>query len=229
MLLFPGACDKPAGTVASATAPVPAPSIPTGKPWQVAQRSTFTIPDTGDAVALTIDDVTRGQVMVTLTQRNGPPLAGPVSMREGDAVPVDCAGQRTWLRLKLLDNALVGADHATFVFETTAPPLPEIRKIERLLKLVETSPATFVRNGVEFSGAAASGHLNRKLNSLDTGQLTAEEFITQGASASSQTGEAYEVILPGGQRQSLAEWLRDELRRMEAADSDARQKSPRAE
>lgn len=220
----PAAPNAPAAPGSPAVTP-----LPVGKEFQVSQRATYAFPETDEAVSLTLDDITRGQVIVTLTHRNSPNLVGPVSMREGHSQPVDYAGQRTWLWLKRLDNALIGNDTATFVIKSEKPGLTELLKIEKLLERVEKGGATFVRSGKEFSAAAAANHLERKFNTLYTPELTAAEFITQGASVSSETGETYEVVLPGGQRQPLGDWLREELKKIEAADKNPGPDSPAAE
>src|SRR5688572_27109742 len=62
----------------------PAPAL-TGLPIEmtVKQRTTTDVPGSEGAVSLTIDDITRGQVMASLAGKDGAPLLAPTSLIEG--------------------------------------------------------------------------------------------------------------------------------------------------
>src|SRR5688500_3340761 len=52
---------------------------------KVRQRSTTRVPGSQQALHLTIDDITRGQVMTSLKDSDGKPVLAPTSFKEGDA------------------------------------------------------------------------------------------------------------------------------------------------
>ncbi|VVP52120.1 DUF5329 domain-containing protein [Pseudomonas fluorescens] len=88
------------------------------------------------------------------------------------------------------------------------------QEIKGLLNFVEHSECRFVRNGSEYSGVQARGHLEQKLNYLEGKHLVsrAEDFIDLAATKSSMSGIAYEVRCPAGV-QPASTWLMTELQR----------------
>lgn len=88
------------------------------------------------------------------------------------------------------------------------------QEIQGLLDFVEHSECRFVRNRSEYPGVQARVHLEKKLNYLEGKNMvsSAEDFITLGATKSSVTGTAYEVVCPTG-IQPASTWLTTELKR----------------
>jgi hypothetical protein len=86
-------------------------------------------------------------------------------------------------------------------------PVREQNKIDYLIGEVESSPATFLRNGAEHTGTRAAAHLARKLRFAGKRVQTARDFIVGIATKSETSGKAYEIRWPDGRRQPLAEWL----------------------
>jgi hypothetical protein len=72
----------------------------------------------------------------------------------------------------------------------------------------------FVRNGSDYPGPEARGHLEKKLNYLQGKRLinSAEDFIERAASKNSISGSAYTVKCPAGE-QLASTWLTTELQR----------------
>ena len=67
---------------------------------------------------LSIDDVTGGQVLVTVRDRNDKKLIDEKSMKLGDACEFELDGSRYRLRISQLTNVLIGTDFAVFEIET---------------------------------------------------------------------------------------------------------------
>lgn len=92
-----------------------------------------------------------------------------------------------------------------------AAPLPAAARAEAemLLQRLAASGCDFQRNGSWYSGAEARGHLLKKLDYLEGKGLiaTTEQFIAQGASASSMSGQPYRVRCPGKPVQETGPWL----------------------
>jgi hypothetical protein len=88
----------------------------------------------------------------------------------------------------------------------------EKKKIDFLISSVENlKGATFIRNGSEYDGKKAAGHLRMKLqNALVVD--TADDFIKLCASKSSITGEPYMIRLPDGKTIKSEEYFREKLK-----------------
>lgn len=103
---------------------------------------------------------------------------------------------------------------------TAAPLLPAARaEVDALLTRLQTSGCEFNRNGSWYAGAEARAHLLKKLDYLEGKSLvtTAEQFIEQGASASSMSGKAYLVRCAGKAPVESAQWLKAELQAVRSA------------
>lgn len=188
---------------------------------RVKQRSTTEVPGAANELSLTADDITRGQVMVSLVRKRAP-LLGPISMTQGDEASFRFGEVNYRLRLTELNNSLVGEDFATFeISEGGANLLSESRKIDELIKAVESLPgAVFLRNGVEHSAGEAAKHLALKLEAANGAIKTAEQFIEQIASRSSTTGDAYQIRFDDGRTVNAGDYLREELARLNSSGGD---------
>ena len=97
-----------------------------------------------------------------------------------------------------------------------APPPHEQTRIDRLIRFVESQKdMKFVRNGSEYSCAEAAKFLRGKLESMGGEVKTAREFIERIASKSSMSGQPYQVKFADGKTMLAAQFLADELKRIE--------------
>jgi hypothetical protein len=88
----------------------------------------------------------------------------------------------------------------------------ERNKIEALLSCIEgLTDARFIRNGKDFSAAAAAEFLRRKWQTLDAQISCAQDFIDKVASFSSTTGKPYLIRFSNGREAPNAEFLRQQL------------------
>ncbi len=114
--------------------------------------------------------------------------------------------RRAWL--------LAGVSMAATVW--AAPPPAEQARIERLIDFVETrSDIRFVRNDTAYSAKDAARFLRGKYKKMGEHVGTAQQFIEQIASKSSTSGEAYLIRLADGRQIPAAQFLGDELKRMD--------------
>lgn len=98
-----------------------------------------------------------------------------------------------------------------------APPPHEQGRIERLIHFVESQKdMKFIRNGSEYSCADAAKFLRGKLESMGGEVTTAREFIERIASKSSMSGQPYHVRFADGRLMPAAQFLAEELKRMDA-------------
>ena len=188
----------------------------------VKQRSTTAVPGSDEALRITIDDITAGQVMVSLADNDGKGVLASTSLKQGETAEFKFQQQKYQLTLSELENELVGEDFATIAISqgsTPSPALPargresdlsaatsggresisEREKIERLLKAIESAEGDlFIRNGVEHSAKDAAEHLRSKWNAAGSEIKSVDDFIDNIASKSSLSGELYRVRLIDG-------------------------------
>ena len=84
-------------------------------------------------------------------------------------------------------------------------------EIPYLLNLIKTSSYTFERNGQNGSGKSAAELLQFKFNQNKNNIHTTQDFIEKVASFSGHTMKSYHVILPGGEKILLKDFLYAEL------------------
>lgn len=91
-------------------------------------------------------------------------------------------------------------------------PAAEQARIDRLIEDVGQSKAVFIRNGVEYDAAKAVSHLKFKLFMAGSRVQSAKDFIDGVASHSEESGQPYEIRLPGAKaRVPLRAWLFERL------------------
>lgn len=96
-----------------------------------------------------------------------------------------------------------------------APPVEQTR-IERLIRFVEThKDMKFIRNGSEYSCEDAGQFLRGKLKAMGDDVTTARTFIERIASKSSMSGQPYQVKFSDGKTMLAANFLSEELNRIE--------------
>lgn len=185
----------------------------------VKQRSTTAVPGTKDELLITIDDITRGQVIVSLVHKNGEAILGPHSLKSDDAIRFYFGNSDYFLRLAKLNDALLGEDFASFVISSSeTQTLSEEQKIEQLLKAVESlSDAVFLRNDKEYSAKEAAKHLRQKWAAASGEIKSATSFIDLVASKSSLTGESYQIRHADGRIILVRDFLREELERLDTS------------
>ncbi len=96
--------------------------VPDGNTLEIAQRSTVFAACTGNIIGVTIGDITRKQVDVSVIRQDGTPVAGPRSMQEGEIIRFDLNGFSYEMILGKLTNRLAGEDSASFEVRTVARP-----------------------------------------------------------------------------------------------------------
>lgn len=180
-----------------------------------AQRSTSSVPGSEDKLKLTIDDITRGQVIASLSHADGAPVLSPASMKSGDSRPFLIGSEQYRLTLVSLNNELIGDDTAEF---RIAPPseLTETKKIEMLIDAVERlDGAKFIRNGSDYAPDEAASHLRRKWEAAGDRVKTADAFIEHLGARSSATGEPYQIRKADGEVIESETFLRETLAEIE--------------
>jgi hypothetical protein len=90
------------------------------------------------------------------------------------------------------------------------------KEITLLLDRIEASNCSFSRNGDWYPSAEARKHLQMKLDYMVKRKMlgTTEEFIAKAATASSVSGEAYQIRCGTQAPVASATWLTTELKRI---------------
>jgi hypothetical protein len=216
-VLLPG-CSSQAGPQSRSLSSSPISPPLTGLPVTITvkQRTTTDIPGSQGRLRLTIDDITRGQVLTSLSAADGASVLAPVSLQPDATASFEFHGRRYELRLKELDNALIGDDFATFILSQPAGPLTEEQKIEKLIGDIEKlQDATFIRNGTEHSAQEAAEHLRLKRRTAGDRIETARQFIDHLATSSSASGEPYQIKFRDGTRVPAGRYLLQRLEKLE--------------
>lgn len=92
----------------------------------------------------------------------------------------------------------------------------EQARIDRLIAYIESrKDVTFVRNGKDYSCADAARFMGGKMRTMGEHVTTAQQFIDQIAAKSSTTGQPYMIRFADGRVQPAAQFLGDELVRMD--------------
>jgi hypothetical protein len=194
--------------------------------FTVLQRSTTALPGSNGKVVLTIDDITRDQVMATLSWEDGTPIVATRSLRQDDVVTFTAGDHAYKIKLKTLKNVLVGNDRATFQLRPAPAErvnaLSETEKIEALiLSLKQLVGATFIRNGKEHTLDDAISHMRNKWEWKKSEIKTADDFIRIAGSKSSTSGKAYIIAMPDGTEWQTGDWFRKQLALIEEAPGKA--------
>jgi hypothetical protein len=80
----------------------------------VMQDGTQEMPGLQGLANVHIDDITRGQVVLSVADDAGQPLAPPKSVREGEVVSFTIKGATFYVRVAQLENKLLGGDFGEF-------------------------------------------------------------------------------------------------------------------
>lgn len=238
-VLLIAACSPSSPPSSSAAVPAPAPAVALAPgDFTVPQRSTTPLPGSDGRLLLTIDDITRGQVMAGVAWGDGAPLVAVRSMREGDAMTLKLGEETYTLTLTDLTNVLVGDDYAKFTLQSAAAkaaavpaddaaePAPasggmsEDAKIEALIQAVGAlEGARFVRNGDEHPAADAMEHMRAKWDWKRDDIKTAKDFIRVVGSKSSVSGKPYLIRMADGTEVQAGEWFRARLAELERGET----------
>jgi hypothetical protein len=109
---------------------------------------------------------------------------------------------------------------ATSLMAWSGPPQKQTQtEVTHLLTYLDRSGCEFFRNGTWHDAHQARDHLEMKYSYLLKKNLvhSADDFIAGAATASSMSGQAYQVRCGDGAAVPSADWLRAELTRFRKA------------
>jgi hypothetical protein len=183
----------------------------------VPQRKKRFVPGSRNWLEVRIDDITASRVLMEVVAADGSIVVPEQLVHERDYFEFQLAGARYVLSVQKLVNLLIGDDHAEFHVQAAASFRPD--RIGQLLRVIEGSPDTFVREGNDYEGPAAAQFLIARLAVPRNRAVDVEEFIESFASQSSRTGEPYHVRDKDGGVVTMRDWLRKARQRIEAGEA----------
>jgi len=190
----------------------------------IIQRNSKPLPGSRGYLTLSIDDITGGQVLVTVRSGDGQAFIDQRSMRQGETATFEFNGAQYALTIEKMVNLLIGDDWAVFSI-SAGPSDPQLakerRRIDSLIQAIGRGDATFLRGGVEYSPGRAMVHIRQKYDFVYSEVRTLDSFIDHVGGVSWGTGEEYRVRLPDGKTVKATEWLRTMAARLEAEAAQA--------
>jgi len=197
-----------------------------GAPLRLVQRTSAELPGSRGVYQVGIDDITAGQVGLTVGRKDGAAVLVSRSVKPHDTVPFTIDGHRYEIVVEALDNAVIGDDSAQLRVravadeggDTPTATRSEPERIEALLAAIASSGIVFVRNGSDHNATEAADHLRMKWSRAGDRITTAESFIDHLGSKSSTSGEPYQVRLPDGTTRDAGPWLHEQLAAVDAAE-----------
>lgn len=188
--------------------------------FALTQRTTRPIIDFHEDLIITIGDITRGKVSVSLIEKQGKVVLSERYMQDSDFIEFEFHGFPYRLHLQRLDNQLAGEDTAYFQILSAPTKASQIHNVQSpdeeidslLSNLSELSDAKFVRNNSSYTVDEAIAHLTRKRKSARSPIKSAEDFIELVGSKSSMSDKPYIINLSDGRSISSREWFIEHLK-----------------
>jgi hypothetical protein len=160
----------------------------------VKQRTTTAVPGSDESLKITVDDITAGQVMVSLAGAEGQGVLASTSINEGEAVEFKFQEQQYLLTLSDLNNELIGDDFATFVISSGATPSPALPAMGRESEDVKEA-------------FPARGRESEEMKESVTARGKETEEITEALPARTSGGS----VDPGSESEDVTEREKDEV------------------
>ncbi|MBA4020453.1 MAG: hypothetical protein C0483_25105 [Pirellula sp.] len=179
----------------------------------VKQRTSEVVPGSEGKLQVTIDDITRGQVIVSLSHRKHGLSIGPTSLRPDDTKLFKLGSESYQLRLKSLNNALLGDDFAELEFAPPPDASREKRRIETLIARIERmNDAAFIRQRREITPKEEAEFLRALWKEAGDEAATAERFVEFIDVTAKLAGDPYLVRLSDKTVVPAGGYLREQLR-----------------
>jgi hypothetical protein len=100
----------------------------------VKQRRAKSIPGSDEKVMVKVDDITGGQVLISINRDTGVVVLDDVSVRQGEVVSFDVSRDTFYLRVKELRNFVIGEDFAVLEIAANRDALDSIEREDEATK-----------------------------------------------------------------------------------------------
>ena len=180
--------------------------LPVEAKFTVMQRPAEDLPGSNGSLQLWIEDITSGQVRISIVDSQWTPVVRTTSVRPGDCVPLDIHQEKYVVGVRKLVNRLVGDDYGVFII--CRPKRWEKIRVNVMLDRIENSMAKFIQDGQELSGRQFSSVLKEKMKKSATKIETVDAFLARVAARPEQPARPYKVRFEEGAEYELTAWLR---------------------
>jgi len=192
----------------------------------IIQRQLKEVPGSDGYLSVYIDDITGGQVLLTIMTADRQNLVDQTSVSRGDSLTFTIGEEKYRLTVETLVNFISGDDYGIFTIYRLAPPKVdekrEREKIERLIDVIEGSDVTFIRDDKEYTPKEAAEHIRKKYEYARENIHTLEEFIDKVASHSWISRRDYLVRLSDGTEVTASKWLHEQAAKLGKPEADKR-------
>ena len=192
---------------------------------KIHQRWYETLPGSNGYLQVHIEDITGGQVLLSILTAQRDVIVPETSVRQGDRVRFSFGeGDYTVSVVKLV-NLIFDDDYGFFTVSELPPEEVEkvgaqLEKIDALIDAIERSDVTFIREGEKYTGKDAAAHIRDKLKLAAPTIHTVEQFIDRVAGISWMTRQEYQVKLADGTQVGAKAWLREQAAALEPEKPD---------
>lgn len=165
----------------------------------VRQRGYETVPGSFDYLQVHTDDITGGQMALTLTAGGDKKLINRVSVNQADVLGFSLGDKDYHLAVDALVNQLFGDDHCELAIFVMKPA--ERARIERALRALSRAEVEVLVGDKEMIAKQGANHFRNRFENGDTSVETFEQFLE------SCVGKA-RVRSAAGKTSPAADWLR---------------------
>lgn len=180
--------------------------LPSGEAkFTVMQRTAEDVPGSNGSLMLWIEDITSGQVRISIVDSQGTQVVRTTSIRPGDCVHLDIGQEKYVVGCRKLVNRLMADDFGIFII---CPPARWERiRVNVLLDRIEDSTAKFVQDGQELPGSRFSALLKEKMKESTPKIETVDAFLKRIAARPEHPDRPYKVQFEDGPEYELTAWL----------------------
>jgi len=192
---------------------------------KIHQRWHKPLPGSNGYLQVHIEDITGGQVLLSILTAQDEVVVPETSVRQGDRVRFSYGDGDYTLSVVKLVNLIFDEDYGFFMISELPPEEvervgAELEKIDALIDAIERSDVTFIREGEEYTGKDAAAHIRDKLKLAEPTIHTVEHFIDKVAGISWITRQEYQVKLADGTQVGAKAWLREQAAALEPEEPD---------
>ncbi|MBI1836858.1 MAG: DUF5329 family protein [Flavobacteriia bacterium] len=191
-----------------------------GFEFKLFQRNSIEIPSIDGDVMCSIDDITGGQTVLTI--KNKDKICLIKSIEENEVFSFKINATKYSIQCIKLVNILIGEDFGFFIVKKgnlkSEIRKDESNKIKTLLLIIEKSNIQFIRNGVTYNSKEASEHLATKWKESNIHITNLNQFIERIGSKSSMSGKPYLVIQSDGSIIPAKTWYLKQIKNSNSSD-----------
>ncbi|MBK8270764.1 MAG: hypothetical protein IPK83_21650 [Planctomycetes bacterium] len=173
-------------------------------PIRVVQRGYVNLPGSHGQLQLYISDITKGSTVALIVSDDGDDYTSGIPMRAGESDTFEVReGEEYTIVCEALYDSFMGTDYGVFRVYKTVDWDPY--QIERLIRFIEVSDASFVAGKEKKTGPEFAKMLRAKIKEAKTDKLEFAKFMKEALTALDGKTPC-EVHTKDGKKEELANW-----------------------